>query len=295
MARLQFNSKAQLDSTATAGELGAGEPYLVTGEVWTAVGTGANSYITHLTALTSNLDIYVATTGNDTNDGLSSSTPFQTIQMAVSAVQSRYALCGHTVTINVADGIYKENIKVSFLTGGILKFSGSTNAVLQCSTGLLFNINHGSCVHILGFTIGGGGTPEGIYVLDWATCVLAGGHIFSNITGFHAAAVRSSSIILSGNYTINGGARNHLGAYDNSSIIFQNITTTLVGTPNLITFIDAGRNGSVQASGAFTYSGGATGIRYNAYAGGNIWTNGKGANFFPGTINGSTASGGVYS
>ena len=60
------------------------------------------------TRLTGNLNLYVSTTGSDSNNGLTSVTPFLTRQKAWDTVMNHYDLCGYTVNIQCAGGTYTE-------------------------------------------------------------------------------------------------------------------------------------------------------------------------------------------
>lgn len=54
---------------------------------------------------TTNITYYVATTGSDSNDGLTIGTPFRTIQHAIDLIPDRVI---HDITINILDGDYQE-------------------------------------------------------------------------------------------------------------------------------------------------------------------------------------------
>ncbi|MFD2613529.1 hypothetical protein [Paenibacillus gansuensis] len=66
---------------------------------------------------TANINYYVRTDGNDENTGLINTAggAFRTVQKAIDMVPS---ILKHNVTINLADGNYPEDIKVTGLTGG---------------------------------------------------------------------------------------------------------------------------------------------------------------------------------
>jgi hypothetical protein len=71
------------------------------------------------------------------------------------------------------------------------------------------------------------------------------------------------------------------------------ITVTLVGTPNFNSGFVAASDGTVLAP-VNTFAGGATGPRYLAVLNGVIDTQGRGSNYFPGSVAGSTQTGGQY-
>ena len=77
-------------------------------------------------ATTKDLTFYVSTTGNDTNDGLTALTPFKTIEKALSLIPT---VVDHTVTINLADGVYAENVVITGRAGvGSINLIGNTTA-----------------------------------------------------------------------------------------------------------------------------------------------------------------------
>jgi hypothetical protein len=68
---------------------------------------------------------------------------------------------------------------------------------------------------------------------------------------------------------------------------------TLNGSPNFSgAFVMAGAGSISAANNGFI--GGATGPRYDAHLNGVIFTGNKGANYFPGSVAGSTSTGGQY-
>lgn len=71
-------------------------------------------------------------------------------------------------------------------------------------------------------------------------------------------------------------------------------TTTLTGTPAFSGAFAAAYNGACIKGQSVTYTGAATGRRYDVQLNGVVNTNGAGANYFPGSTAGSTATGGAY-
>jgi hypothetical protein len=222
---------------------------------------------------------------------------FQTMQHAVNVLRTRYSLCGYTVFINVAGGTYVENVSVGNVTGGVVRFVGSTSAIWRNTAGWILTVGDGSRVQVSGFTFGGGGTVNGIVVTNRAFCSFLGGHVFAAITGFQIVVTTNGVCNVPGNYSITGGGTAHYGVYDGGQLVLGSITVTLTGTPAYtIAFVDAGRVGSINGGDTtFTFSGAATGLRYKVYANGVIWVSGKGQNIFPGSVAGSIYAGGSYS
>jgi hypothetical protein len=74
------------------------------------------------------INYYVSTTGSDSNDGLTAGTAFRTIQHALDSIPD---IVLHHITINIADGTYRENVLFQYHIGtNIITLAGSPNAIL---------------------------------------------------------------------------------------------------------------------------------------------------------------------
>ncbi|MFH5182945.1 hypothetical protein ACHHV8_10105 [Paenibacillus sp. TAB 01] len=72
-----------------------------------------------------NITLYVSTTGNDTNDGLTSETALRNIQTAINRIPQ---MVNHQVKINVAAGTYSESIGINgFIGKGSILLVGGTS------------------------------------------------------------------------------------------------------------------------------------------------------------------------
>lgn len=87
--------------------------------------------------LSTNVDIYVGMTGDDTTGDGSANKPFRTIKKAVNSIPKN--LGGHTATINIADGQYWEGVIIQGLYGGTFKIYGSPNNNTSVKSLLLNN------------------------------------------------------------------------------------------------------------------------------------------------------------
>jgi len=98
------------------------------------------------------LTYYVATTGSDTNDGLTSGTPFKTINYAISKIP---ALVRHKIDIYVADGDYPESVVLEG-TGGHQSINIIGNVSLPTHVTIIsFLDNNNANTSIKGFTATG--------------------------------------------------------------------------------------------------------------------------------------------
>jgi hypothetical protein len=96
-----------------------------------------------------------------------------------------------------------------------------------------------------------------------------------------------------GPYTIAGGASRHLDANNGGFVQLRGSTVTFSGTPAFPNCFAL-----VQVCGVLladsTFSGSATGLRYNVSLNGIIQTFGSGASYLPGSVPGTSATGGQY-
>ena len=256
------------------------------------------------TILTGNMTFYVnGSSGSDSNNGLASGTPWQTRQHAWDTLLNTYDLDGHTVTVDLADGTYTDNFNpsgwaVGQRVAGQIIFNGDsatpsnviinpssssclpgTNCGYQIQNMLLENANY-DCIDmsnnaliVVGVGIIFGATPNGCHM---------------------RTASPGASVIIGNSYTISGGAQAHYQAQCTGSQIdiAPGITITLTGTPAFSQYFANAIGGDIffQSTPA-TFSGSATGIKYNATLGGAIQTVGSGASYLPGNSAGSSPSG----
>lgn len=258
--------------------------------------------------LGANTTFYVSTTGSDTaNSGLTSGSPFASVQMAWNVLQAHVDLSGYIVTIQLANGTYTAGLNAqtallgsrgpsSVIFQGAATASNVTFAMVSAAAFFAYN---GAAFTVQGMTLSGTGLSYGI----WAQ---AGGQInFSNAsfpvafgamgTGFHIVAEPTGTVTANAAYSISGGAAIHAFANGTGALVqIAGYTVTLSGTPGFSTvFAEATLLGALYANG-ITFSGSATGTRYLSSDNGVIYTNGGGANYFPGSAAGSTANGGLY-
>lgn len=286
------------------GNLINGAPYPVyPGEVVLvmAVGTGNFEIVNKMQhkprrRLLANTNLYVSTAGSDSNKGTQAN-PFLTIQKAINTVSQDIDLNGFTATINLADGTYAGGGSVTqpWVGGG--------------PSSVIINGNSGTPANVIlsgGITVDGQGTGLSLQNFRLATAnagILAqtggqvtcgAGMIFGANTNYALIAQFGGRIYMNSSYTVNGGGFYH--AYANNGMILLNsgITVTFSGTPAFgAQTASSLLGGLIQAPGV-TFSGAATGTRYSAITNGVINTGGGGANYFPGNVAGSTATGGQY-
>ena len=243
--------------------------------------------------LTSDRTYYVATSGgggSDSNDGLSSGTPFLTGQKAINVVAA-LDLSIYNVTIQFANGSYTGNISaLPWVGSGTVTLRGdpttpgnvSINGMIRSSRGTRININGLKMTATSGTQIYVDGGY--IYTLNVEG---AGGVDFMTVTeqGFG---------LIGGSWKISGNYSTVLSAGYNSQLTTWGTTLTLAGTPAWsIAFLYMTANGSMNGA-SMTFAGtGATGPRYNIN-GNSVCMTAGGSSYFPGNSSGTTTTGGQY-
>jgi hypothetical protein len=251
--------------------------------------------------LTANRTYYVATTGNDSNSGLTAGTPFATIAKAMSAVGSLdVGTCA--ATVQLANGTYTEAVVIPKLVGsGSLKLVGNAatpGSVVVCGLTQTptVKVSNGAALTLTDMELRGHATGLALlYVASHSRCE------FGNITfgagnpaHYHIQAEAACAVTAAGNYKIAASAGCHVCSSNGSSVTLSGRTVTLVGSLAFSWMFAASQALAYIAASGMTFVGSATGPRYSASTNGVINTNGGGANYFPGNSAGSTTTGGQY-
>jgi hypothetical protein len=220
--------------------------------------------------LTANRTYFVLTTGSDSNTGLvnTSGGAFLTIQKAIdTAIALDLAI--YNVTIQVGDGTYTGAVVLkSYLGAGpiILQGNTTTPSNVVISTTSADAINAGSVEgtwKIDGFKLQTTTSGYGLnvansfvdhYRVNYGAC--ANGHI---------AASGHAKVYLNSNITVSGGSGGFLFAINQGVIIAQAaLTVTMSGTPAFSgQTVNATNMGEISI-GNITWSGAATGTRFNS-------------------------------
>ena len=254
--------------------------------------------------LTAARSYYVRSDGSDSNTGLgnTSGTAFLTIQKAIDTVAA-LDLGVYDVTIYIGTGTWTSSILLKSLVGSGTVTIRGINADL---TSTVISTTSASAI-----TTTNGAGFSGKYNLQYmklqtttsGSCInpgQGGGGIvlFGNVS-FGACAenhiVTGATILIqaNANYTISGSAASHISSYDGGHVRVQSVTVTISGTPAFSSaYAVIGRAGTALLNGC-TFSGSATGKRYDVTLNGILLTAG-GATYLPGNVSGTTATGGQY-
>jgi hypothetical protein len=256
--------------------------------------------------LLANRTYFVRSDGSDSNTGLLNTAggAFLTIQKAYNVICSNLDLGGNTVTIQIADGTYTGATLFSqpWTGGGAITIQGNSgtpaNVIIDTSGGA------GDCFKSTA-VLPGILTIKDMKLISTTSLsqitVAAPGTInYGNInfgaTGqFHIQASGPGALAQSiSDYTITGGCNAHWRAANGGQILDFSRSITLTGTPAFgVAFAWASRVGGLLVSGS-TFTGSATGTRYTADMNAEIFVNGAGATYLPGSVAGTTATGGQY-
>jgi len=255
--------------------------------------------------LTANRTYYVdATNGNDSNDGLASGSgrAFKTIQKSYSAI-CMLDLGGFTVTVQLADGTYTTGLKVSVSpVGGNVAYIGNTatpgNVIISTTSSAAISVTSPINLALSGLKLQTTTSGDGISAAGAGSNITLGaGMQFGACAGAQINANRNSLVSITSAYTINGGAQYHVRAQQGGLVSGGSIACTLTGTPafSAATF-------SIESTGVFTmfnwtFSGSATGKRYDVSGSGglNSFGGGTASTFFPGNSNGTMSTNGWQS
>lgn len=269
----------------------------------TIVSDGTN-YMTQVAPgrvrLGANTTVYVATGGNDSNNGLAVGTPWLTIAKAIAFAQQSVDLNSFILTVQLADGTYTVGVDlqgITFVGGGSVTVKGNTgtpaNVVLSTTSANAVNVTGaGNIITIkdmkLQTTTGGNGINSG-----FQATVLYGNIVFGACASAHVTATAGGLARAISNCSIAGGCVSHASA--TGGYVIENGITVTISTPVTMTqFCYTGIGGYADFQGS-TFSGSTvTGSKYLSNQNGIINTNGAGAGLLPGTTAGSTATGGIY-
>ncbi len=245
---------------------------------------------------------YVRTDGSDSNDGLTNTAggAFLTFQGALDHAVSSIDAAGHAITFLagqagqtwagvVFSADIPNNSAITFdWNNGTVSTSGGT-ACFRCSA--FFG---GTGITLTNVTFIQTGSGNAIH--HAGNNAIAG----TNITfgGVNQANCYSSGFgytILTGAIAITGDSAYHLFAANSASECFDYTTTTFTGVRNFTTYALCNFAGLIDSASTFagTFAT-VTGKRYDVSQNGVINTGGAGANYFPGNVAGTTASGGQY-
>jgi hypothetical protein len=243
--------------------------------------------------------LYVRSDGSDNNDGSANdaSHAFATIAAAITALQKRPydQLNSRTPTIQVGAGTWTTPVvlaNVSNVDGVTLQGDTATpsNVTISLSSGMPITANNlVTPWTIKGFKLT---TLSGNLLAVTNARVFHQNNEFGSSSAAQIGAQRGSYVEATGSYAISGGAPNHIFC-DRGTYYSTTGTVTITNTPAFSGSFARADDGSYLRASP-TWSGVATGQRYNARTNSVIDANGGGATALPGDSAGTTSTGGQY-
>jgi hypothetical protein len=256
--------------------------------------------------LTANTSFYVnASTGNDSNNGLTSGTPWLTLQHAWNTIRNSYDLGGFIATINCVGafttGLTASGPIIGALGASSILFLGNAGSpgsvTLTVTAGDAVDYNGGAKLTFQGFTISA--AAGSAFSGNGGGSVLSYGNIvFGTCTNSHISVSNGANAQFFANYSISGGASEHWATEICATIVAAaTVTITLTGTPTFsVAFAVSSDNSSIRLDNPTVpiFTGSANGSRYQVLINGTINTGGAGSTYLPGSSGGTNASGGQY-
>ncbi len=259
------------------------------------------------TKLRAGTSFYVAASGcSDNNPGITSGSPWCTLQHAWNFIQGNVDISSQTAIVQLADGTYAQ---------GVIG-AGTVSGQQEAST-ILFQ---GDCTTPTNVIVNGGGTSPfvtddrgeyGIACMEVTTNVSGGVNlvyaqhagslivinqkiVFSggSVTGALMLATLNGGIAIGNGFTVTGGGVAMFETSQGGTITaFAPSTVTNSGTVTYSTATALATDGGLMAISDISFNGGCNGPRYSATTGSVINTGGGGANFLCGSSGGSAPTG----
>ena len=279
--------------------------------------------------LESGKNFYVnGSTGSDTEDegrGESASKPFKTIQKCINYIADNYNLSSYTAYVNITDGTYEEDIRLPLYnsTTGSIQISGNSenkNAVIvrriYSQSAVTYDIRNLTVQRTEAFSNFGGVVlisagrvnflnveidttliPEtsagfaGLVCSSNAFCNISGSSSISNPGIF--IRTNATTKCVNGIQATSGGRINFNGNLNLIGDAPESFVCAAADNLSSIRFVSSGLPYPVGTPTVIN-EGTKLGKRYNIRTNAIIDTSGQGPELFPGTIAGTTGSGGQY-
>jgi len=244
---------------------------------------------------------YVLTTGSDSNTGLVNNAggAFLTIQKAINTA-AMLDLSIYNVTLQVGAGTYTAGASViaPWVGSGVVTLVGDTttpgNVLINVAGGTAISASNGAVISVGGFEVRGG-AGYGIGAFANATVNITGKMKFGACSNAHQYADTGGFINNIGvAFEISGVSPVHAQTTYGGTIWAVSQTITITGTPAFAAAFCVASTGGLIRFAANTFSGAATGARYNATLAGGVNTEGGGATYLPGNAGGTATAPGWY-
>ena len=279
---------------------------------WYKINSGDSGSSSSILTLDSDLTVYVSPSGDDANDGMSSSSPWATIQKALNYIGDAN-LNFNQYTIQLMDGVHDadNNLYIpgtlntvysdgTSSYGNYINISGNSSDPSAVTVNNQFNFFHSNTSLRVDNLILKNDNPDTdgyIFYMDSAETYLEVGVniTFSNCDSQHIFADFGSFIIFYNNFTINGSSEEFLWLRNHSRAMFRCDTVTINNTPSFSYFLYLQNQALVDLSTKSTsFDGAATGSRYYLNFGSQVSVWDYNGTKLPGDAGGSAANNSLY-
>ena len=253
--------------------------------------------------LTSDRTYFVnAANGSNGNSGLTAGEAFATIQHAIDLVLSGLDCQVYTVTIDVADGVYAENLKVSapIMGSGALQIIGNVGTPESCvishsAAGVI--VTNYAKVRFGGFHLENTSSKNGFHISEGGIVVQTGSISFENsASAIYVEGSGSVYRVSSGHLTFSssGGATCALNCRQFGYAEISGRTVNFSGTPSYAAATVLAAEFGFCRLTALSFTGASAGKRYDVSRKAMIFTNSASDTYLPGTASGSSSADGLY-
>jgi hypothetical protein len=252
--------------------------------------------------LTAARTYYVRTDGSNSNNGLANTSggAWLTLQYAVDWITQNIDCGGNTVTLQVGAGTFAGFSVFSSVVGSAaqtlsgLVLLGDTTTPTNCVINSTITCTgNNAVVRIAGFSFTAAG-GDCLYASGGGWISVYGNVNFASAANYHMHTnVCGVIVVAATSYTITAGASIHYYAEKCGVIEVNSTGVTITGTPAFSLAYATASMGYLKHSGC-TFTGSATGKRYISQLNGVVDSGSGGANYFPGNVAGTTATGGQY-
>lgn len=267
--------------------------------------TGGAGWFIWSRKFTTNKDLYVnASGGSDSNNGLTPATAKATIQAAINTAWTFPPNFQFAITIHIASGTYA-GFQTPLNSGPNIVVDGGAAAstIISAGSSAYACLVQGPNTLLLKNVTGQNTSPSGTYPLFAAGgsgAILTTDATISNACGGAIWQGLQGGVVNMGNHTVSGSCYAFFYASSSGVVVLIQGKNITISTPISVALATAfsTSSGSILVPSSspptFTNPGNVTGTRYSAILNGVIAISGNGINYFPGTVAGTTASGGQY-
>ncbi len=251
--------------------------------------------------LTAARTYFVRPDGHDSNDGLSDNFggAFLTIQKALDVVFGTLDFATFNVTIQLGDGTYSVggHVTAPRLGTGSVTVQGNAanpeNVIVNVSSVGCFRAASGAALIVKDMELRTSSGTNAL-VASVGGVIQFAGIRFGATAAAHIRTEIGGLVEATGNYAIVGNASSHINMGLCGIARVSGRTVTLSGTPAFGSAFVLGTTAGMAVLNGNSFSGSATGKRYDVALNGGVNVSGAGVNYLPGDVAGTTATGGQY-